>query len=262
MDPQKVAEKIVKIFATEIKSIDDTTKTITAVVSTSKTDRHGDVVAPEAFRKRLKIYKDHPVLLSSHDYYDLRKQIGEAVSLKITDEGLEARFKYYAGEGNQEADWAWVLAQKRIAAFSIGFMRHDFEWLKEKDNDGNERITGRRFTDVELLEISQVLVPANRQSLQERNDYAEETGRLAVMVSKALEDGDIPEQPARDGSVATKTTEESAESTPAEKPADDTERSHYSETILDDGSPREASSQSNKEALEGVVKDAAKSVFQ
>lgn len=252
MDPEKIVQKIVKIFDVTIKDVNADSKTITAVVSTGKVDRHGDIVAPEAFKKRMKHYKEHPVLLSSHDYYDLRKQIGEATKLNVTDEGLEATFKYYADLGNPEADWAWVLAQRKIAAFSIGFMRHEFEWIKEKDENGNEIITGRKFTDVELLEISQVLVPANRQSLQERNDYLAESGKLVEMATKAMESGEIKEQTA----IETKNA-------PAQKPEEKKdERTHYSEKVLEDGPEKAATSHSNEDVLKGAVKDAAKAALQ
>jgi HK97 family phage prohead protease len=158
-------KKIIKFYKTEIKSVDSDSMTVEAVVSTKSVDRDGDIVTPQAFEKRIKTYKAHPVLLSSHNYGDLLKQIGEAVKVKVTDSGLEATFKYYAGMGNAEADWAWVLAQKGIASFSIGFIGHEFDYIRQKDGEA-EMITGRKFTDVELLEISQVVVPSNRQALQ------------------------------------------------------------------------------------------------
>ena len=182
-------QKIVKFFGTEIKSVNAEQLTATAIVSTKKTDRDGDVITPESFKKRLKTYKDHPVLLSSHFYHDLKSQIGEAKSIKITDDGLEVEFKYYAGEGNDQADWAFNLAQKGIAAFSIGFMGWEYDWIKEKDKDGVERVTGRKYTDVELLEISQVLVPSNRGALQSgRSMLAAET-EVFEMAAKAFGDG-------------------------------------------------------------------------
>jgi hypothetical protein len=145
---------------------------------------------PSAFEKRLKIYKEHPILLSSHNYYDLTKQIGEAIGVKITESGLEAKFKYYAGLGNAEADWAWVLAQKGIASFSIGFIGHQSDPIIEKDENGIERYLGRKFTDVELMEISQVLVPSNRGALQLSASRATEELELCELVSKSFE-GDV-----------------------------------------------------------------------
>lgn len=184
-------DKLLKIFKAEIKSINEKDFTLDAIVSTKKQDRDGDIIVPDAFSKRLKHYKDHPVLLSSHDYRDLTKQIGEALSVKVTEDGLEAKFKYYVGEGNPEADWAWVLAQKGIASYSIGFMGHEFEWIEEKDKDGVMHILGKKFIDVELLEISQVTVPSNRGALQMGLSIARESAELCELAIKSFDKGDL-----------------------------------------------------------------------
>jgi len=183
-------EKIFKIFKAEIKKVDNEKFTVEAIVSTKKQDRDGDVILPSAFERRLKVYKEHPILLSSHNYQDLRKQIGEAIGISVTEKGLEATFKYYAGLGNTEADWAWVLAQKGIASFSVGFIGHESEIMQEKDESGNMRYVGRKFTDVELLEISQVLVPSNRGALQMSVERAKEEIEICEMVGKSF-DGDV-----------------------------------------------------------------------
>jgi len=183
--------KVIKIMRAEVKDIDKEKFTLTAVISNKKVDRDGDVVLPESFSKRLKTYKEHPVLLSSHNYNDLRKQIGKAVSVQVDDNEVVAKFEYFVGQGNDEADWAWVLAQKGIAAYSIGFMGHEFEWMKEKDAEGNERVTGRKFIDIELLEISQVLVPSNRGALQSSVSMATEQAQLGELAIKSLKDEDF-----------------------------------------------------------------------
>lgn len=157
--------KIFKVYKGVVKAINTDDFTVDVIVSTADVDRDKEKLNAEAFKKRLKYYKDHPVLLSSHRYDDLRKQIGEAQNVKVTDEGLNAKFKYYVGEGNPEADWAWVLAQKNIAGFSIGFIPFGFD-DKDLEKDGYNR----EYTDVELVEISQVLVPSNRQAVQQRRD--------------------------------------------------------------------------------------------
>lgn len=271
MDENKVVQKIVKIFGSVIKEISEKDYTITAVVSTNKVDRYGDIVEPESFKKRLKLYKAHPVLLSSHDYYRLTSQIGEATKVTVTDEGLEMQFKYYVGQGNPEADWGWVLAQNKIAAFSIGFMSHEYEWIKEKDKEsGNEYIVGRRFKDIELLEVSQVLVPANRQALQETTSYREVAGQLAEMAVKAFNSGDIKEVAApeakADNCACTQipVTVKDGKCIACGKTyiAKDNEEAHYSETILDGGLEKKTQSQSQENVLKGVVEDAAKAALQ
>jgi phage head maturation protease len=193
--------KIKKFFpagVVTIKSVNEEEMTVDAVVSTKSTDRDGDIIEPEALRKRLKHFKQHPVMVADHDY-QIMKQIGEAQKISIDDkEGIATKFKYYAGEGNQFADWAFVLAKKGRAAYSIGFMAHDWEWITEKDKEsGQERYTGRRFKDIELLEISQVVVGSNRDALQADAQEAEVRKELAEMVIKGIDAGEIqiPELP-------------------------------------------------------------------
>lgn len=184
--------KVFKVFKGIVKSINVDDFTMDVVVSTADVDRDKEKINTDAFKKRLKYYKDHPVLLSSHRYDDLRKQIGEAQNIKVTDEGLQATFKYYANEGNPEADWAWVLAQKNIAGFSIGFIPFAYE-DKDLEKDGINRI----FTDVELVEISQVLVPSNRNAVQQRRDIVtnlnEVEKELLEVAIKSFESGDLQE---------------------------------------------------------------------
>jgi HK97 family phage prohead protease len=184
-------EKFLKVIRVEVKDINTEKHTLTAVISTKKTDRDGDIVDPEAFKKRIKYYKDHPVLLSSHNYSDLRKQIGRSTNITIDENEVTSTFEYFVDKGNPEADWAWVLAQKGIAAYSIGFMGHQFDWLKEKDAEGNERITGRKFTDIELLEVSQVLVASNRGALQQGRALAQESAELCELAIKSFDKGEL-----------------------------------------------------------------------
>jgi len=159
-------KKIKKFIKGEIKSIDKQNKSVTVVVSSIKQDRDGDIILPSAFTKTKKQYMKHPVLLNSHNPYNVSNQIGEATSLKITDDEVVATFKYYADEGNKDADWAWNLAQKGIAGYSIGFVAKKTEELTEKEK--LEGRWGRKFTEIELYEISQVLIPCNRSAIQSR----------------------------------------------------------------------------------------------
>lgn len=159
-------EKKTKVFIGKIKSVDEEKKTVEVIVSDGTIDRYGEVILPEAFSKRLGSYKKgNPVLLSSHNYGKLTNIIGKATNIKVTDEGLLAKFLYFAGDGNEEADWAWKLASKyKMAAFSVGFMPWEGksgDWEKDADAIKAGKKPNYVFTDVELLEVSQVCVPAN-----------------------------------------------------------------------------------------------------
>lgn len=155
----KNTDIIKKAFASEIKSVDKENYTVHAIVSDDSIDRYNEVIKSGAW-KDLSHYKEHPVLVSSHNYGSLNNQIGIAEAVWVEDNKLHAKFKYFVGEGNNEADWGFKLAQKGAAAFSVGFIP-----LKHE----NEEIEGKNvktYIEVELLEISQVLIPANAQALQ------------------------------------------------------------------------------------------------
>ena len=154
-------ETVFKTFRAELKEPDeDGSLNMFIPVSTASMDRDAEVIEPSAFKKTIPKFMKHPVLVASHDYRDLTNQIGEWTKLKITDTGIEGKPKYYVNMGNEQADWAYKLAQKGVAAFSIGFIPKEWE-----DGDG-QKSPRRTYKEVELLEISQVIIPSNREAIQ------------------------------------------------------------------------------------------------
>ncbi len=153
---------IYKTFRAEVKGVnaDEGTVDMFIPVSTAEWDRDQEVVEPLAFKKTLPKFMKRAILVSSHDYKTLMKQIGEWPKLKIAETGFEGKPKYYINEGNEEADWGFKLASKGMAAFSIGFIPKVWE-----DGDGVKE-PRRTYKEVELLEISQVIVPSNREAIQ------------------------------------------------------------------------------------------------
>lgn len=165
-----------KIFKGVVKSFDEKTHTATIFISTGDIDRDLEVIEPKSFQKSLGNYLAHPILLSSHRAEVLTRQIGEAKAIRITDQGVEGDYEWYAGKGNPEADWGWFLVTRGIAAFSIGFIPK--VWLDKWSTpiisqEDSVRGIVRRYTEIELLENSQVLVPANPNALQRRLDEAQ-----------------------------------------------------------------------------------------
>ena len=149
-----------KFVKAESKVLDMENGLISAVVSTENVDRDGDIIRQDSWD--LRHFKAHPVLLSSHNYRGLTNQIGEWVRMDVDDRRLVGEAKYYVGEGNPEADWGFLLASKSKAAFSVGFVP-DMSVARQIGTDGNQAY---EFRGQELLEVSQVTVPSNRQSLQ------------------------------------------------------------------------------------------------
>jgi len=151
-----------KTFRPEVKSVDVEDGTIEMLIpmSTGSMDISKEVILPSSWDNEfLTAFMKRPVMVSSHDYSDLRKQIGEWLQLTVTDQGLFAKPKYYINQGNEEADWAFNLASKGMAAFSVGFNPIEYKIGKGKNDPA---IT---YTKNQLLEISHVIVPCNQDAM-------------------------------------------------------------------------------------------------
>jgi len=188
-------KSISKMFKGIVKSFDEKTHRATIFISTGDVDRDNEIIEPKAFQKHLGNYLAHPVLLSSHRADQLTRQIGEAIDIKITQEGVEGDYLWYVGKGNPEADWGWFLVTRGIAAFSVGFMAKTWldKWTEPMiSSEDMQRGVQRRFTEIELLENSQVLVPANQNALQRRISETEGAEKeLLELVVKKVTDEDM-----------------------------------------------------------------------
>lgn len=151
-----------KFVIPETKVLDDKAGRIHAIVSSEVQDRDGDIIRVAGWK--LENFLTHPLLLSSHNYGTLLSQIGEWESMEIKDKKLEGVARYYVGEGNQEADWAFNIASKGRAAFSVGFMP-DMTLATELENPGH-LMPSYEFNGQELLEVSHVVIPSNPEALQ------------------------------------------------------------------------------------------------
>lgn len=165
-----------KLFRAETKALDG--NRIEAVLSTESPDREGDVVVQRFWA--LDNFMKHPVLLSSHNYYSLQSQIGEWEDVHVRGKRLVGVARYYVDEGNAEADWAYKLAEKGRAAYSVGFLP-DMAKAKEIPVEGSPW-PAFEFRGQELLETSQVTVPANPEALQRMKGLHPVLDALAVEV--------------------------------------------------------------------------------
>ncbi len=178
---------IFRTFRAEVKEVDAQAGIINMVIpmSTGAVDRDEEIIDPAAFKKTLKEFMKRPILLSSHMYSDLRKQIGEFKGLKVADEGLMAEgLEYYIGRGNDEADWGFYLASKGMAAYSVGFIPIKWEPI-DPDIEETFMYGNRRYTEVELLEVSQVVVPSNREAIQGVRGKAKNDPILTALLNEA-----------------------------------------------------------------------------
>ena len=137
---------------------------IHAVASTERADRIGDVIRQAGWD--LTQFNRHPVLLLNHDYRDIHAQIGEWEKMEVVGGSLEGVARYYVGEGNPKADWAYNLASKGKAAFSVGFRADMKKATLLENEDENDWQQHYEFNGQELLEVSHVTIPANPDALQ------------------------------------------------------------------------------------------------
>ncbi len=144
-----------------IKSVDKKNRRITAVASTSSIDRHGEIVLPEAFKESLPIFMKNPVVLAAHQHRleDGRSPVvANVVSASVTKGGLEVTLEFHALTPLSEEYWQ-LYSQKKQKALSIGFI--SLEGSYEQQNGKSIYIHKK----VELIEISCVPVPSNREAL-------------------------------------------------------------------------------------------------
>jgi HK97 family phage prohead protease len=152
-------EKSLK-FQVEIKEADIVKKeadgkkvlVITGMASTMDIDRYDDVVHPMAFSGSLSKYMENPVVLLQH-YQD--KAIGKTISAQITEKGLQVTCEIDIDtEGVMEK-----IEKGVMRAFSIGFI------VKAYQETAVGETEVRMITELDLVEISVVAVPANPKCL-------------------------------------------------------------------------------------------------
>lgn len=145
-----------------VKAVDEKNRRITALASTGDIDRDNEIILPEAFRETLPEYlAKNNVVLCSHQY---RLETGQSSVVanipeaKITEDGLLVIIEFHNITELAEEYWQ-LYSQKKQRALSIGIIPQEGEV---------QTIKGRRIyvhTKVELLEVSVVAVPSNRDAL-------------------------------------------------------------------------------------------------
>ena len=144
-----------RVYSTiNIKSVDESKREIIGIASTPSTDRMGDIVEPEGASFKLPI----PFLWQhNHD-----APIGEVVSAKVTNKGIEVAVKLASPEEGMPAGLvarlqeAWFSVKTGLVrGLSIGFSPIEYSFL---DNGGV------RFTKWSFNELSAVTIPANAEA--------------------------------------------------------------------------------------------------
>lgn len=123
---------------------------IEGYASTDAVDSYNEVIEPEAYRKWLGKFAEFPILLLNHSWFD--KPVGKILEAEIRPRGL-----YVKAQISKSAPEIWQMIQEGILkAFSVGF-----RGVSRVDTEGQPSV----WKEIELVEISVVNVPANREAL-------------------------------------------------------------------------------------------------
>ncbi len=156
-----------------VRNIDDDKRQVTALVSTPNPDRYEEIVEPSAFAKWLPTFMDNPVFLSGHRHGSPDGQptvLGQWVKMEVTKEGLFGTAQFDDEDELAKRFWNHY-RKKNMRGFSVGWLTHEWE-MREFDLGNGIKRRIRVFTEVELLEVSAVAVPANRQSVARAASFA------------------------------------------------------------------------------------------
>lgn len=134
---------------TKIKST--TSRTIQGFASTRFPDRANEIVDPKGLADAMNLYMQNPLVLKDHCQ---TTPIGKTVGWGVSPDGLQVTIEIISG--TVEADEAWAEIQQGVRrALSIGFIPRVVDYTDEYPI----------IKELELLEISVVTIPCNRESL-------------------------------------------------------------------------------------------------
>jgi hypothetical protein len=176
----------IKEFGDSYSGVDLKNRTISGKISTIYQDRDQEVVPPSALETDIEVYKQNPILILSHNHKSL--PIGKALDIKFNSDHVWA--KYYITK-NPIGDEVLQLAHEGILnGFSSGFVplefkenpqAHEVPSIALKTSLG--RKTKKLYKRCELVEVSMLAIPSNRQSLIDRT---EKGNKAAGLVFKAF----------------------------------------------------------------------------
>lgn len=132
---------------------------IRVVAASGKSDRSGDIVQVDGIE--LKSYQTNPVVLYGHDHFGL--PIAKAVSMGLNaKKQLEMVFEFADAATYAFADTVYRLIKGGfLKGVSIGARVIEAEWITDTVGE----IVGRKYTALELLEVSVVTIPADSRAL-------------------------------------------------------------------------------------------------
>lgn len=125
--------------------------------STGAVDRQNEIVDQTGWS--LDSYRQNPVVLDSHKYDSIEDVIGRAVRVEVVGDALEADIIFTDTEKGECAEE--LVNTGFLRTVSVGFRS-----LARRPGGAGQPLT---HTQAELLEISLVAVPANREAVRIRS---------------------------------------------------------------------------------------------
>lgn len=199
LTPEQRADRLQKAIAktlfrrktsTAIKAVNREANTIDFIVTTDTVDRDDERVMPESFKKHIKLYDENSIIMYGHRH-DM-----PAVATTIQRTFSPQEFWITAKFAVEEYDFAALLWRLYSAdtpfmsAVSAGFI--PIKWSSDRAMK-LEGQRGRTFVENELIEISLVNVPSNRDALQRAHTFLQSDTSLPASAKGYLEQ--LIEQP-------------------------------------------------------------------
>lgn len=209
-------------------------RSIRAIAASGRADRTGDIIELDGIG--LTNFQANPVILFGHDHSSL--PIGRATKVEHTNGKLMIDIQFATKDEYGFADTVYQLIKGGyLNALSIGAQVLEAEWMIDEE----DRVVGRHFKKLDLLEVSVVPVPADAKALITTiKAYGAMSSTAEEYLLKTLEELPI-ETPALESEVAeTKELVEQLWKTFAEPKVDKVEK----ETHVED-----AVTQEEKDAL-------------
>jgi hypothetical protein len=162
--------------------VNDEQRSLLAWASTRALDRHRDIIEPRSFEEHLPHYRQNPIVLAAHTHAGFDAAEPTVIGKSLKEEIFPRKgllFEPQFTDATELGEKYWRLYRDKVMqAWSVGIIPHEWERGKSTSDDEGPPPFRYRFTKVELIEISAVAVPANREAL-----------------SKALQDGyELPEE--------------------------------------------------------------------
>ncbi|GEM_PF-2899662 len=164
-----LAKAIFKQTGAEVRSIDEARRVIWHKITSEVRDRMGDIVRIDGIDTKDFLRK--PAVLYGHDYKSMNPVpvIGKNVGFQVSGKDLYAgtRFldpKEVSAKLGDLVNDCWILNKQKLLGWSIGFLPVPGETRNIIEGG---RVVGQEYMKTELLEYSNVIIPANQEAVND-----------------------------------------------------------------------------------------------